>query len=107
MKRVSAVAIIERHASLKAIYKFLWNRWYIDPFLNKVFVGWTLGIRETVDKGVEGFMDRAINNGIPSIFTAFGKQLRKIQTGVLSMNMLYFLLFVVAMLLVLLFLGVP
>jgi NADH-quinone oxidoreductase subunit L len=107
MKRVSAVAIIERHPALKVIHRFLWNRWYIDPILNKVFVSWTLAIRETIDRGIEGFMDRAINNGIPALFTAFSRQLRKIQTGVLSMNMLYFLLFVVAMLLVLLFMGVP
>jgi NADH-quinone oxidoreductase subunit L len=107
MKRVSAAAIVDKHAALKAAYKFLWNRWYIDPFLNKVLVGWTLGVRETVDKRVEGSMDRAINNGVPALFTGFSRQLRKIQTGVISMNMLYFLLFVVAMLLALLLLGVP
>jgi NADH-quinone oxidoreductase subunit L len=107
MKRASAVAIIERHPALGAVYRFLWNRWYIDPFLNRVLVGWTLGIRETVDKGIEGFMDRAINNGIPALLTAFSRQLRKIQTGVLSMNMIYFLIFMIAMLLALLLMGVP
>jgi len=107
MKRASAVAIIQRHPILGAVYRFLWNRWYIDPLLNKVFVEWTMAIREGVDRVIEGSMDRAINTGIPNLFTGFSRQLRRIQTGVLSINMIYFLLLVVALLLALLFLGVP
>jgi NADH-quinone oxidoreductase subunit L len=104
-RRVSAADLIGRYSALRALHRFLRERWYIDALFNKVFVDWTLAIRGTLDRRVEGIMDRALNVGVPALFGASSRQLRKIQTGVLSINMLYFLLFVVAMVLILLWLG--
>jgi len=93
--------IIGKSGGLQSIYKFLWNRWYIDAFYNKVFVNTTLAAREPLRKYIESPIDRALNNGVPRIFNGLSKQFKKIQTGILSVNMLYFLAFLVIALLVL------
>ena len=93
--------IVDKSRGLQTIYKFLWNRWYIDAFYNKVFVNTTLAIREPLKRYIESPLDRALNNGIPRVFNGLSKQFKKIQTGILSVNMLYFLVFLVIALLVL------
>ncbi|MGQ4891528.1 MAG: NADH-quinone oxidoreductase subunit L [Candidatus Njordarchaeia archaeon] len=55
-------SIVEGNSLLKGLYKFLWNRWYINTVYYKVFLG-----------------------GL----TGFSKRLRKIQTGVSNVNLGY------------------
>jgi NADH-quinone oxidoreductase subunit L len=93
--------IIGKSSGLTAIYKFLWNRWYIDAFYNKVFVESTLRIRGSIEKYIENPIDRVINRGIPSGFMALSRGFKKIQTGKLRINMLYLLAFLVVLLLAL------
>jgi NADH-quinone oxidoreductase subunit L len=93
--------IIAKSGALKSIYNFLWNRWYIDAFYNKVFVNTTLALREPLQKYIESPLDRAINRGVPASLEGASKQLKKIQTGILSINMLYFLVFLVIVFVVL------
>jgi NADH-quinone oxidoreductase subunit L len=97
-------AIIGKNRGLKAVYKFLWNRWYIDAFYNKVFVNATLAIRAPLKKYIEGPLDWAMNRGVPEAFTRLSRALKKVQTGKLRVNMLYLLAFL-ALVLVLLWLG--
>ncbi len=97
--KAQAEAVVAKSGGLKSLYKFLWNRWYMDAFFNKVFVNTTLAIREPLKKYIESPLDRAINNGIPEGFSGLSKQLKKIQTGILSVNMLYFLILLVIILL--------
>jgi NADH-quinone oxidoreductase subunit L len=94
-------SIIGKHRSLQYLYKFLWNRWYIDAFYNKVFVNGALSILEPLKRYVEVPLDRALNEGIPKGFQGLSKQFKKIQTGILSVNMLYFLIFLVITLVIL------
>ena len=54
--------IVEGNAILKALYKFLWNRWFINAIYYKVILGGLVG---------------------------FAKRLRKIQTGVSNVNLGY------------------
>jgi NADH-quinone oxidoreductase subunit L len=96
--------IVGKSKPLQGIYKFLWNRWYIDAFYNKVFVNTTLALREPLKKYIEGPMDWAMNRGIPEGFQGLSGLLKKVQTGKLRVNMLYFLVFLV-LALVLLWLG--
>ena len=91
----TAKDIVEKNSGLRAMYNFLWNRWYIEAFYNKVFVNATLAIRDPVKRYIESPLDRVFNNGIPAIFNGLSKQFKKIQTGILSVNMLYFLVFLV------------
>jgi len=93
--------IVGKSRGLQTIYKFLWNRWYIDAFYNKVFVNTTLALREPLKRYIESPLDRALNNGVPRIFNGLSKQFKKIQTGILSVNMLYFLVFLVVTLVIL------
>jgi hypothetical protein len=51
-------------------------------------VEWTLAARSPIAKYLEGTMDAAINVGIPSLIGAASRSLRRIQTGILSVNML-------------------
>ncbi len=94
-------AIIGKSSGLRGIYKFLWNRWYIDAFFNKVFVNTTLKLREPLKKYIEGPMDWAMNRGVPQGFAGLSKALKRIQTGNLRVNMLYLLAFLTLILLIL------
>jgi NADH-quinone oxidoreductase subunit L len=93
--------IVGKSRGLQAVYKFLWNRWYIDAFYNKVFVNTTLALREPLKRYIESPLDRALNDGVPRVFNGLSRQFKKIQTGILSVNMLYFLIFLVITLVIL------
>jgi NADH-quinone oxidoreductase subunit L len=93
--------VVGKSGILPSLYKFLWNRWYIDAFYQKVFVNTTLAIRQPLERYVETPIDRALNNGIPYIFRKLSTAAKKIQTGILSVNMLYFIAFLALILLVL------
>lgn len=97
--------IVNKHNALQRLHRFLWNRWYIDAFYNKLFVGGALSLRSPLVKFVENPIDYALNVGVPSFFAAANKGLRKIQTGILSINMLYIAGFLVVLFIVL-WLGV-
>lgn len=102
----SAEDLISRHTVLRALHKFLWERWYIDAFYNKIFINGIFAMRTPLARYVERTLDSALNVGVPNLFYAANQKLRKIQTGILSINMLYFLLFLVAIVLFFLWLGV-
>lgn len=98
--------ILKRYEILKGLHVFLWNRWYIDAFFNKVFVNSVLASREPTAKYIEGGIDLALNVGIPRIFSGINSNIRKLQTGILSVNMLYILGFMLILIIAFLVLGV-
>lgn len=98
-------SIISKSKPLQKLYSFLWNRWYIDAFYNKVFVDTALAIRAPLKKYIENPLDWVTNIAIPEGFLRFSKQLKKVQTGRLRINMLYLLVFLVIAILVALYLG--
>lgn len=104
--KTSAESIVSGHPTLNKIYTFLWNRWYMEAFYNKVFVDGGLAARELSVRFIEKPLDSALNVGVPVVFAGIHTRLKKIQTGMLSVNMLYLILLLVAALLVLLGLGV-
>ena len=85
--------LVSAHPALKSLHKILWNRWYIDKFYNDVFVRATLLMRAPLAKYAEGAMDGLFNVSFPRFFAAAYNELRKVQTGILSVNMLYVLIF--------------
>jgi NADH-quinone oxidoreductase subunit L len=96
--------ILPKTGPLRLIYNFLWNRWYINAFYTKVFVEPSIILGKLVQRYIENPLDQAINGGIPEGFKILSNGFRKIQTGKLRINMVYFLvLFVIA--LILLWLG--
>jgi len=98
--------IISGHTSLRRIHGFLWNRWCIDTFYNKVFASGTLAVREPLIRFIERPIDYALNEGIPNLFVTANRGFKKLQTGILSINMLYILGFLAVVVTILLWLGV-
>jgi NADH-quinone oxidoreductase subunit L len=86
---------------LRKIYTFLWNRWYIDAFYQKVFVETSIRLSGAVQRYIEDPLDHAINGGVPDGFKALSQSFKKFQTGKLRINMAYFLVFLVIVLVIL------
>ncbi len=93
--------ILPKTGALRAIYNFLWNRWYINAFYMKVFVEPSVWLGKVTQKYIEDPLNQAINNGIPDGFYKLSTVFRKIQTGKLRVNMAYFLIILVIALIVL------
>ena len=129
-RQADPVKLTKEYSFLKKIHKFLWNRCYIDALYRKIFADGTRALSKFVHKRLElrgidalnyavaRFFRRlsevmykypelrgidALNYLIANLVTSFSKHFRKIQTGVLSYNML--MVFIgAALLMVLLFL---
>ena len=78
---------------LRLLHKILWNRWYINKLYTMAFVEGFHRSRPTVQRYVEDALDTSLNRGVPRLFTAAFNGLRRIQTGVASINILYVLIF--------------
>ena len=102
----SAESIISKHSTLRGIHKFLWNRWYIEAFYNKVFVNSVLAGKDLAIRFIENPLDKALNVGVPRGFAGLHQRLKKVQTGILSVNMLYFIGLIIVVLLIFWLLGV-
>jgi len=129
-RRVDPVKFVDRYG-LKPIYNFLWNRWYMNPTYYKVFVYSLIDLSSVLFKNLEKAVIDKVNyvvaNGIIKMsaglfrslevkvidganyalakaVVAFYRVFRRIQTGILSYNMLgiVFGLLVVGALLILL-----
>lgn len=105
-QKASPESTIEKHSLLKSVYGFLWNRWYIESFYNRVFVNGAFATKNGVVRFIENPLDRAFNVEVPRGFAGLHRGLKKIQTGILSVNMAYFIGLIVVLLLVLWRLGV-
>jgi NADH-quinone oxidoreductase subunit L len=103
--KASPESAIEKHSLLKSLYGFLWDRWHIESFYNRVFVGGGLAMKDGAVRFVENPLDRALNVDVPRAFAWLHRGLKKIQTGILSVNMAYFIGLIVVLLLVLWQLG--
>ena len=118
-------AWVQASETRKTIYKFLWNRWYMNPLFYLVFVDglitFSKGVFSVFEAGVmtplsdvvaktsesvsgkmydllevEGVFG-VLNHGVPwAVIDAYNR-VKKVQTGILSVNLLY----LIAMLLVL------
>ena len=94
-----AYKIIEKYRFLKAAHKLLRNSFYINAFYYKVAYS-TLRLSEIMYKYLELRGIDAFNYFIANLFISFSQRFRKIQTGVLSYNML--MMFIGATLLIVL-----
>jgi len=91
--KASAWKLVGRSIFLKAAHKLLWNRWYIDRFYELAFVRTFHIARPWTQEKVENIVDQLLNVGCPRLFASACSALRRLQTGVLSINMLYVLIF--------------
>jgi NADH-quinone oxidoreductase subunit L len=75
----------------RKIYNFLWNRWYINAFYNKVFVQPSIKLGGLVQHYIEDPLNSAFNGGIPAILKRLSTAFSRLQTGKLRNNMAYLL----------------
>jgi NADH-quinone oxidoreductase subunit L len=99
-RKYNAWQIVSNSKVLKPIHSFLWNRWYINDLYYAVGVNGFLALSRAINSTFEAAM-LGINDSAPRGFTGLWNQVKKIQTGYLSINLLYlagmllFLLFLV------------
>lgn len=103
--KASPEAAIEKHSTLKSVYGFLWNRWHLENLYNRVFVDGALATKNAVVRFIESPLNRAFNVEVPKGFAELHRGLKKVQTGILSVNMAYFVGLIVVLLIVLWRLG--
>jgi NADH:ubiquinone oxidoreductase subunit 5 (subunit L)/multisubunit Na+/H+ antiporter MnhA subunit len=124
---------MERTGWRAPVYKFLWNRWYMNPIYYKVFVDGFINTGRSLYANLEkaafdkitpvvsGFfinlginlydnletevLDEGINEGVPSLFTSIYHHLKKLQTGVLSYNIAYMAFIFLVLIIVLMRFG--
>jgi len=82
---------------LSVLHKVFWNRWYIDKFYELVFVKSVISVRSSIQDRVERAMDAFLNKGVPIMFSKMYYGLRSMQTGLLSINILYVFAFLAIM----------
>ena len=106
-RRASPDALIERHAGLRSLHTFLWNRWFIDGFYNRVFVTGTSRVARFVAEDLEAPLNDLVHRRLPWLFTVKTERIvhyLRADTEELVYNVSYVLVLFV-MLLTYLFLG--
>ncbi len=76
-------------STLKPLTDFLYDRWYINPLIYKVFVKGGDMFATAVYKGVESTLDTAIHVRLTSAFKKLSILVRRLQTGDLSSYVSY------------------
>ncbi len=104
--KASPDSILEKVGVLRFLYRLFWERWYIDSFYNKAFVGGISGIAGIVVKA-EDLLNTVIHQKIPGLFTEHAynvARLLKTETRELAFNittiLLFFMIFIGFLLLV-------
>jgi NADH-quinone oxidoreductase subunit L len=87
--RYNAWQIVSNSKVLKPIHSFLWNRWYINELYYAVGVDGLLSLSRGINSTFEAAM-LGVNDAAPKGFTGLWNQIKKLQTGYLSINLLYF-----------------
>jgi NADH-quinone oxidoreductase subunit L len=96
-QKYSATEMIRNSGVLASLHSFLTNRWYINTFYYKVFVYGVIRVCGGIYRWIEqGIIDR-FNFGVLRGGTGLSQGVRKVQTGVFSINIIYM---VVALLLI-------
>ncbi|RLE51785.1 MAG: NADH-quinone oxidoreductase subunit L [Candidatus Methanomethylicota archaeon] len=86
-RKIDPEEFVEKHG-LKPIYNFLWNRWYINPTYYKVLVYSLIDFSRSLYKNFEVKVVDGANYAFARVVAAFSNAFRRIQTGILSYNMI-------------------
>jgi len=81
-------AWVQKSGLRKTIWTFLWNRWFLNEGYYAVFVYGLLGLCNALNKYVEGAL-MSLNDVIPVAAKGTWDQVKRLQTGVVSTNILY------------------
>ncbi|MCW4048735.1 MAG: NADH-quinone oxidoreductase subunit L [Candidatus Bathyarchaeota archaeon] len=126
-------AWVQASDTRKSIHNFLWNRWYMNAFFYRVFVDGILNFKQVLYDGFEakalvplsdvvasvsqsfsemtyqvleeGAIFGVINKGVPSVIIGAYHRIKKTQTGLLSMNLVYVVVMLIAIIVLMLETG--
>ncbi len=93
-KKKDSFQLLTKYQVLKALNKFVTKRWYMDPTLHFVFSTKFLRFRMYTEKTIETPLESAFDISFPALFSAAYYGVRKVQTGVLSWNIIYAIFFI-------------
>jgi len=131
-RRPEPSRLVEEHGFLSAIHSFLWNRWYINSIYYGVFVDGFLRVVGAINRILDvNFIDvfhKAVRDAFVWICSALMRfvevdviyqinpavaegaialydRVKRMQTGVLSYNILYIMVTLFVLLLIIIFMG--
>lgn len=79
---------VQKSGLRKTIWTFLWNRWFLNEGYYAVFVYGLLKLSNVLNEHVEGIL-MGLNDSIPLAAKETWNQVKRLQTGVVSTNLLY------------------
>ena len=68
-RKGSPAALFDRYAGLRSLHTFLWNRWFIDGFYNRLFVTGTSRAARFVAEDLEAPFNDLVHRRLPWLFT--------------------------------------
>ena len=87
---VRPIEWVERSASLRALYNFLYDRWYVNSAIYRLIVypgAWlSRWLRDSVEKGY----DELLHVAVPGANVSLSRRIRELQSGELQTYMAYF-----------------
>lgn len=97
-------AIIATRSTLKTLYRFFWNRWYIDKFYYKFFVDGTVRVSKGVPAYIEDPLDGLYHRAIPTLPKIIYERLKVFRTESrqLFYNVAYILILLILLFILLL-----
>jgi len=69
IRKTSPAALIDRYSDLRSLHSFLWNRWFIDGFYNRVFITGTSRAAKFVAEDLEAPLNDLVHRSLPLLFT--------------------------------------
>jgi NADH-quinone oxidoreductase subunit L len=82
-------AFVQNNAFLRGVHQFLYNRWYIDDLYNLLIKYGVLGLAH-VAQAFDTYVIDGIVNGVASLVTGAGREVRRVETGKVQTYMLGF-----------------
>ena len=106
-RKGSPAVLIDTYPGLRSLHAFLWNRWFIDGFYNRVFINGASRAARFVAEDLEAPLNDLVHRRLPWLFTIKAERIvhhLRADTEELLYNVSYVLVLFV-MLLTYLFLG--
>jgi NADH:ubiquinone oxidoreductase subunit 5 (subunit L)/multisubunit Na+/H+ antiporter MnhA subunit len=82
-------AIVQGNAFLRTVHRILYHRYYIEEFYDLLIRYVVLGLSH-LEQAFDAYVVDGIVNGIASLITTFGRDVRRVETGRVQAYMVAF-----------------
>jgi len=100
--KIDYKSLTERFTLLRVLWKFLYERWFINTLYYKIFVDGFLFISRGIFKYIEC---NGSGSFLKNLYTDFSDAVRRIQTGYFRVNIIYILIGFLILIIITLMLG--